>query len=83
MLIRGASFIVTGGGSGLGAATVRALVEAGGRVTIADLNMQAGEEIARGFGSDARFVKADVADGEEGRRWLPLPSKPSAACAVW
>ncbi|MGO8657807.1 3-hydroxyacyl-CoA dehydrogenase, partial [Rhizobium ruizarguesonis] len=32
MLIRGASFIVTGGGSGLGAATVRALVEAGGRV---------------------------------------------------
>ncbi|MBY5893412.1 3-hydroxyacyl-CoA dehydrogenase [Rhizobium ruizarguesonis] len=66
MLIRGASFIVTGGGSGLGAATVRALVEAGGRVTIADLNMQAGEEIARGFGSDARFVKADVTDGEEG-----------------
>ncbi|API57055.1 3-hydroxyacyl-CoA dehydrogenase [Rhizobium leguminosarum] len=66
MLIRGASFIVTGGGSGLGAATVRALVEAGGRVTIADLNMQAGEEIARVFGSDARFVKADVTDGEEG-----------------
>ncbi|MGO7241435.1 3-hydroxyacyl-CoA dehydrogenase [Rhizobium ruizarguesonis] len=66
MLIRGASFIVTGGGSGLGAATVRALVEAGGRVTIADLNMQAGEEIAREFGSDARFVKADVTDGEEG-----------------
>ncbi|MBY5718210.1 3-hydroxyacyl-CoA dehydrogenase [Rhizobium leguminosarum] len=66
MLIRGASFIVTGGGSGLGAATVRALVEAGGRVTIADLNRQAGEEIAREFGSDACFVKADVTDGEEG-----------------
>ncbi|MFF0924619.1 3-hydroxyacyl-CoA dehydrogenase [Rhizobium leguminosarum] len=66
MLIRGASFIVTGGGSGLGAATVRALVEAGGRVTIADLNMQAGEEIAREFGSDAHFVKADVTNGEEG-----------------
>ncbi|MGO6995851.1 3-hydroxyacyl-CoA dehydrogenase [Rhizobium leguminosarum] len=66
MLIRGASFIVTGGGSGLGAATVRALVEAGGRVTIADLNMHAGEKIAREFGSDARFVKADVTNGEEG-----------------
>ena len=64
MLIRGASFIVTGGGSGLGAATARALVEAGGRVTIADLNTEAGEEIARQFGSDARFVKADVTDGE-------------------
>ncbi|MGR9278804.1 3-hydroxyacyl-CoA dehydrogenase (plasmid) [Rhizobium leguminosarum] len=66
MLIRGASFIVTGGGSGLGAATVRMLVEAGGRVTIADLNAEAGQEIVREFGSDARFVKADVADGEEG-----------------
>ena len=64
MLIRGASFIVTGGGSGLGAATTRALVEAGGRVTIVDLNAEAGEEIARQFGSDARFVKADVTDGE-------------------
>ncbi|MBY3141578.1 3-hydroxyacyl-CoA dehydrogenase [Rhizobium laguerreae] len=66
MLIRGAGFIVTGGGSGLGAATVRALVEAGGRVTIADLNRQAGEEIARELGSNACFVKADVTDGEEG-----------------
>lgn len=66
MLIRGASFIVTGGGSGLGAATVRALVEAGGRVTIADLNTQAGEEIAREFGRDACFVKADVTDAEQG-----------------
>ncbi|NKL02353.1 SDR family NAD(P)-dependent oxidoreductase [Rhizobium leguminosarum bv. viciae] len=66
MLIRGASFIVTGGGSGLGAATVRALVEAGGRVTIADLNRQAGEEIAQELGSNACFVKADVTDGEEG-----------------
>ncbi|MBY2940728.1 3-hydroxyacyl-CoA dehydrogenase [Rhizobium leguminosarum] len=66
MLIRGASFIVTGGGSGLGAATVRALVEAGGRVTIADLNAEAGQEIAREFGSDACFVEADVTDGEKG-----------------
>ena len=65
MLIRGASFTVTGGGSGLGAATARMLVEAGGRVTIADLNAEAGQEIIREFGSDARFVKADVTDGEE------------------
>jgi NAD(P)-dependent dehydrogenase (short-subunit alcohol dehydrogenase family) len=42
------------------------LVEAGGRVTIADLNAEAGQEIVREFGSDARFVKADVTDGEEG-----------------
>ena len=66
MLLRGASFIVTGGGSGLGAATARMLVEAGARVTIADLNVEAGQEIIREFGSDAHFVKADVTDGEEG-----------------
>ncbi|EGE57916.1 UNVERIFIED_ORG: NAD(P)-dependent dehydrogenase (short-subunit alcohol dehydrogenase family) [Rhizobium esperanzae] len=66
MLIPGASFIVTGGSSGLGAATARAIVEAGGRVTIADLNAAAGEEIAREFGSEVRFVKTDVSDGEEG-----------------
>ena len=66
MLLRGASFIVTGGGSGLGAATARMLVEAGARVTIADLNVEAGQDIVREFGSDARFVKADVTDGEEG-----------------
>ncbi|WP_064695230.1 SDR family NAD(P)-dependent oxidoreductase [Rhizobium aegyptiacum] len=66
MLIRGASFIVTGGGSGLGAATARMLVEAGGRVTIADLNVDAGEAITGEIGKDARFVKADVSDGEAG-----------------
>lgn len=66
MLIRGASFIVTGGGSGLGAATARMLVEAGGRVTIADLNVEAGETIAREFGNDGHFVKADVTDGDDG-----------------
>ncbi|MBB4575943.1 3-hydroxyacyl-CoA dehydrogenase [Rhizobium lentis] len=66
MLIAGASFIVTGGSSGLGAATARMLVEAGGRVTIADLNAEAGEAIAREFGSEVRFVKADVSDGEGG-----------------
>ncbi|MBX4924333.1 3-hydroxyacyl-CoA dehydrogenase [Rhizobium binae] len=66
MLIHGASFIVTGGGSGLGAATARMLVEAGGRVTIADLNAEAGEHIAREFGSDVQFVKADVTDGDDG-----------------
>ncbi|MBB3299901.1 NAD(P)-dependent dehydrogenase (short-subunit alcohol dehydrogenase family) [Rhizobium sp. BK077] len=66
MLIQGASFIVTGGGSGLGAATVRALVEAGGRVTIADLNAEAGEHVVREFASAAQFVKADVADEKQG-----------------
>jgi NAD(P)-dependent dehydrogenase (short-subunit alcohol dehydrogenase family) len=64
--ISGASFIVTGGGSGLGAATARMLVEAGGRVTIADLNLDAGEAIARELGQNARFIKTDVTDEKDG-----------------
>jgi NAD(P)-dependent dehydrogenase (short-subunit alcohol dehydrogenase family) len=64
--IRGANFIVTGGGSGLGAATARMLVEAGGCVTIADLNPDAGAAIAGELGQGARFVKADVTDEKDG-----------------
>jgi NAD(P)-dependent dehydrogenase (short-subunit alcohol dehydrogenase family) len=66
MLIRDANFIVTGGGSGLGAATARMLVEAGGRVTIADLNVDAGEKTARELGGDVRFVRADVTSEDDG-----------------
>jgi len=37
MDIRGSTFIVTGGASGLGAGTARMIVEAGGRAVLADL----------------------------------------------
>ena len=60
-------FLVTGGASGLGAATARMLVAAGGRVAIADLNRQAGEALAVELGSAVRFVVADVADEASGR----------------
>ncbi len=62
MEIRGKTFIVTGGGSGLGAATARALVEAGGNVAIADINREAGEATARELGTQARFVPTNVTD---------------------
>lgn len=55
-------FIVTGGGSGLGAATARAIVAAGGKVVIADLNREAGEALASELGNAARFAHTDVAD---------------------
>ncbi|WP_431323999.1 3-hydroxyacyl-CoA dehydrogenase [Rhizobium sp. YTU87027] len=66
MLIRGGAFIVTGGGSGLGAATARMLVENGARVVIADLNEAAGEAIAADLGADARYIRADVTSAEDG-----------------
>lgn len=60
-------FLVTGGASGLGAATVRMLAQAGAKVTIADLNQQAGEALAAELGATARFVVADIADETSGR----------------
>lgn len=55
-------FLVTGGASGLGAATARMLVAAGGQVAIADLNREAGEALAAELGVAARFMVTDVAD---------------------
>ena len=60
-------FLVTGGASGLGAATARMLVAGGGRVTIADMNREAGEALAAELGPAARFILTDVADEASGR----------------
>lgn len=53
-----------GGASGLGEATARALVEAGARVTIADLNAEKGAALAEELGDAARFVEANVLEEE-------------------
>jgi NAD(P)-dependent dehydrogenase (short-subunit alcohol dehydrogenase family) len=58
MQIQNHVFLVTGGGSGLGAATAAMLAANGGKVVIADLNPPAGEFP----GGTVRFVKADVTD---------------------
>lgn len=55
-------FLVTGAGSGLGAATARMLVEAGGKVVLADLNREAGDKLAADLGAGACFVETDVAN---------------------
>lgn len=55
-------FLVTGAGSGLGAATAKALVEAGAKVLLADLNRQAGEALAGDLGAASVFVETDVAN---------------------
>ncbi len=47
--------IVTGGASGIGAATVQRFVAEGARVVIADLNDEAGEGVARGLGAAAAY----------------------------
>lgn len=62
MQLDGCSAIVTGGASGLGNATARALTEAGARVVILDLPSSEGEKAAVALGPGARFVAADVTD---------------------
>jgi NAD(P)-dependent dehydrogenase (short-subunit alcohol dehydrogenase family) len=62
MDVLGKVFLVTGGASGLGAATARMAVAAGGKVILADLNREAGEALAAELGDAARFVSTDVAD---------------------
>jgi NAD(P)-dependent dehydrogenase (short-subunit alcohol dehydrogenase family) len=59
--VSGSNFIVTGGASGLGAATARHLAALGGHVLIADLNEAAGHALERELGAAALFERVDVA----------------------
>ena len=65
MRLEGLSTAVTGGASGLGLATARRLVEAGGKVTIIDLPTSEGAQIAKELGEAARFAPADVTDADQ------------------
>ncbi|MDX9738297.1 MAG: 3-hydroxyacyl-CoA dehydrogenase [Azonexus sp.] len=60
MQLKDKVFVVTGGGSGLGAETARGLVAAGAKVLLADVNQAAGEAMAAELGAAAKFVATDV-----------------------
>ena len=62
MQIQNKTFLVSGGGSGLGAATARLLSGKGANVVIADVNAETGEALAAEIGARARFVLTDVTD---------------------
>jgi NAD(P)-dependent dehydrogenase (short-subunit alcohol dehydrogenase family) len=65
---RGKGALVTGGASGLGLATTRALLEAGASVVVADLETSNGERVAKELGDHCRFEAADVTDEAAVRR---------------
>src|SRR5258707_1939584 len=65
MQIKNSVFLITGGASGLGAATARMAAENGGKVVIVDMQAEAGEKLARELGG--RFAKADVASEADGK----------------
>jgi len=64
MDIKGKSIVVTGGSSGLGAATVEMIVKQGGNVIVADLNEEVGKNLAASLGEQARFSLCDVSKEE-------------------
>ena len=57
--------LVTGGGSGIGLATARALVAEGARVTLLGRNRARLEAAASGLGGDVHVVTGDVADSDQ------------------
>jgi NAD(P)-dependent dehydrogenase (short-subunit alcohol dehydrogenase family) len=63
MDISGASAIVTGGASGIGAASARLLAKRGAKVVVADLQEDKGQELAKEIGG--AFCKVDVTKTED------------------
>lgn len=64
MQIKDSVFIITGGASGLGAATARMIVAGGGHVVLADVQVEAGEKLAAELGG--QFLKCDVTSEADG-----------------
>lgn len=62
MKIQGKVIVVTGGASGLGAATATHLVEQGAKVILVDMNQEQGNALQQQLGEQAEFVQLDVTD---------------------
>ncbi len=82
------SALVTGGASGLGESTARALAAKGARVVVVDMNAEKGEAVARDIGGV--FAQADVTDTaqviaaiEAAKEMGPLRSLVTAAGIGW
>ncbi len=60
MEIKASTFIVTGGASGLGAATARMVIAGGGNVVIADVKKAEGMALEQELGKASKFVATDV-----------------------
>ncbi len=73
MLIKNSVFLVTGGASGLGAATARMAAENGAKVVVADMQVEAGEKLAKELGG--RFAKCDVTAEADAKAAVALALK--------
>jgi NAD(P)-dependent dehydrogenase (short-subunit alcohol dehydrogenase family) len=68
MQLDGRTVLVSGGASGLGAATAEMIVAAGGRVLIADIGESTGRAHAHRLGSAAEFLRTDVTKSDDVQR---------------
>ncbi|WP_432209321.1 3-hydroxyacyl-CoA dehydrogenase [Acinetobacter variabilis] len=62
MKIQGKVIVVTGGASGLGAATATHLVDQGAKVILVDMDQEQGNVLQQQLGEQAEFVQLDVTD---------------------
>jgi meso-butanediol dehydrogenase/(S,S)-butanediol dehydrogenase/diacetyl reductase len=63
--LTGRTVVVTGAGSGIGAAIARGVVAEGGNAVLADLNLEGAQAVAAELGTRALAVRVDVSDREE------------------
>lgn len=78
--VKGLAAIVTGGASGLGAATAEMLAEAGARVTIFDMNEEAGQAHAKKI--SGTFIKVNVTDEDNVREAVATAEKQNGIARI-
>lgn len=66
--LQGKVVIITGAGSGQGAAEARLFAEEGAKLVLTDVNSEAGENVAREIGDQAVFVRHDVSEESDWKR---------------
>jgi len=63
--LTGKKALISGGASGIGAATAKRFIEEGAQVVIADINETKGKALAETYGSELSFVRLDVTQPED------------------
>lgn len=75
MQIKDRTFIITGGSSGLGAATCEELYAHGGAIVILDLNAELGNKTVSSLGPNAAFFECDVTESESVEKAVKAAAK--------